>query len=48
MRPDPHTPKNDTSSRAAFCDTIATRSPTPTPSSSSAAACASASSPILR
>ena len=43
-RPQPLTPKNDTSSRAAFCETIATRSPRPRPRSSRAAAWARASS----
>ena len=37
-RPQALTPKKDTSSRAALCDTMATRSPLPTPSPSRAAA----------
>jgi hypothetical protein len=42
-RPQPQTPKKETSRRAALCDTIATRPPTGTPSESSMAAWRSAS-----
>ena len=47
-RPEPLTPNSDVNSRAEFCDTIATRSPTRTPSASSPAACARARCAISR
>ena len=44
MRPEPDTPKNDVSSRAELCDTMATRSPGPMPRRSNPAAWALARS----
>jgi hypothetical protein len=47
-RPNPLTPKKDVNSRAAFCDTTATRSPRAMPSASRPAACARARLAISR